>query len=74
MTLFRLYSKNDITFKKCSTKAPMTPLKKHQVKMEQISSIDKLLKYKTEGRTIIYLDETNFTPRKHYRSSFAKKY
>lgn len=74
MTLHRLYCKHKITFKKCITKTAMTDHKKSTILDNQITCIEQILKYKSEGKLILYLDETNFMAKKHEQHSYAKQH
>jgi hypothetical protein len=64
-TLYRLYSKHGIKFKKRQTKAHHTEAKKLSLTEDQINQVTEALRLRDEGKLILYLDETNFMAKKH---------
>ena len=73
-TLYRLYSKHGIKFKKRQTKAHHTEAKKISLTDDQINQVTEALRLRDKGKLILYLDETNFMAKKHLPNAYSSKY
>jgi len=72
-TLHCIFKKHGIRFKRCISKNGMTDAKKDKIVEDQIKAVREALMLKDQGYMLVYLDETNFMPKKHTAMAFAKK-